>query len=152
MKNLAIALLLLACANGCTPTSKPNTAPEQTEDVSLTNTYWKLFELNGNPVAPDSTMRSIPHFILGAADNKFHGNTGCNSMSGSYELKDPLGIRLSKIISTRMACMNTMELESGFLRVLEQADNYVITGDTLALNKARMAPLAKFKRELMNNQ
>lgn len=48
--------------------------------------------------------------------------------------------------------MNSMQLESDFLRVLEEADNYVITGDTLVLNKARMAPLARFKAELLNNQ
>ena len=143
------AIVLIALFVCCKPSSKPNSSQE---NVSITNTYWKLYELNGSPVSTDSTMRANAHFILTAGDTKFHGNTGCNSMSGTYELKEPLGLKLSNIISTKMACMNTMQLESDFLHVLEQTDNYVITGDTLVLNRARMAPLARFKRELMNNQ
>ena len=147
-----IAILLLAITASCTPTSKPATPQEPAqEDVTITNTYWKLFELNGNAMATDSSMRANPHFILRAGDTTFNGNTGCNSMRGTYELKDQFLVKLSRIISTKMACMNTMQIESDFLRVLEEADNYVITGDTLVLNRARMAPLARFKRELMKN-
>jgi len=67
-------------------------------------------------------------------------------MAGTYELKEDNRILLTGIISTKMACMNNMELESQFLNALDQADNYTLTGDTLILNKERMAPLARFKR------
>jgi heat shock protein HslJ len=43
-----------------------------------------------------------------------------------------------------------MELETQFLKVLEMADNYTIAGDNLVLNRARMAPLARFKSVVMN--
>jgi len=48
-----------------------------------------------------------------------------------------------------MACLNNMEIESQFLKVLTMADNYNIVGDLLVLNKARMAPLARFKTVYM---
>jgi hypothetical protein len=38
-----------------------------------------------------------------------------------------------------------MEKEVAFMEVLQKADNYAIQGKTLSLNKARMAPLAKFE-------
>ena len=66
-------------------------------------------------------------------------------MSGIYELLAMDRIKLSRIITTKMACMNTMELERHFTSALQEADNYTVTGDTLVLNKAKMAPLAKFK-------
>lgn len=145
---LLVTIIILAYATSCTPTSKPNTS---TEEISITNNYWKLIELNGNPIITDSIQRAAPHITLKQDDSAFHGNTGCNTMAGTYELRSLNRVTFSKIISTKMACMNTMQVESDFLNVLEQADNYIITGDTLVLNRARMAPLARFKRELMKN-
>ena len=54
-------------------------------------------------------------------------------------------------MSTLMACEN-MEVETELAKVLEQADNYTIEGDILSLNKARVAPLARFKRVDENDQ
>jgi heat shock protein HslJ len=42
-----------------------------------------------------------------------------------------------------MACPD-MELQDRFMKALEMADNYTIAENVLSLNKARMAPLAKF--------
>lgn len=122
-----------------------STSKTATENNTITEKYWKLIELYGNPVIVDSTMQREPHIIFRNTENRFNGNTGCNSMSGTYELLDMDRIKLSKIITTKMACMNTMELERHFTTVLQEADNYNVTGDTLVLNKAKMAPLARFK-------
>ncbi len=46
--------------------------------------------------------------------------------------------------STLMACPD-MELEREFMKVLYTADNYNFDGKTIVLNKARMAPLARFE-------
>lgn len=43
-----------------------------------------------------------------------------------------------------MACPN-MNIEQELFRILEMVDNYSFNGTTLQLNKARMAPLAKFE-------
>lgn len=147
MKKL-LSLLIFGWAASCTPASKPTTP---TSSTPLTNTRWQLIELNGSPVSADSTQRAVPHITLKANDSTFNGNTGCNTMAGTYHAQEMSRISFSKIISTKMACMNSMQMESDFLRLLEQVDNYVITGDTLVLNRARMAPLARFKAELMNN-
>jgi heat shock protein HslJ len=106
--------------------------------------YWKLVELNGKDVAVDSSFIKEPHIIFKGSNNRIMGNGGCNGISGEFKVEGLNQITLSKIISTRMACQH-MKLESEFLEVLQNADNFSVVGDMLMLNKARMAPLARFK-------
>jgi copper homeostasis protein (lipoprotein) len=110
--------------------------------------YWKLVELNGRPVAVDSTFVKEPHIIFKESDNRMNGNGGCNNISGSVRIEGLNRIAISKTISTKMACPR-MELEQEFLDVLQIADNFNVNGDMLLLNKARMAPLARFKTVYM---
>jgi heat shock protein HslJ len=110
---------------------------------SLQEKYWKLIELNGQAVTADQDHRREQHIIFKIADNRVIGSGGCNNLTGSYELKGNNQIAISKIASTKMACAH-MDTETQFFRVLEIADNYYVRNDTLQLNKARMAPLAKF--------
>lgn len=118
------------------------TAVAQT--TPLEGTYWKLVELNGQPVAMGENQSREQHMILQASDSTVKGHGGCNGFGGNYELKAGDRIKFSKLVSTMMACDNT-ETENAFFKVLENADNYNLMNDTLVLNKARMAPLARFK-------
>jgi len=106
--------------------------------------YWKLIELHGKPLVVDSTYIKQPHIIFKKQENKIIGHGGCNSITGTYELKEGNRIIISNVISTRMACP-TINVELEFLNVLAMADNYNLSGDMLVLNKARTAPLARFK-------
>jgi len=55
-----------------------------------------------------------------------------------------LQIKFSKGASTMMACSD-IQTEQEFSKVLEMVDNYSLNGKIMTLNKARMAPLAKFE-------
>jgi len=46
---------------------------------------------------------------------------------------------------TRKFCSTGMDVERAFGEVLEQADSYSVNADNLTLNRARMAPLARFE-------
>lgn len=116
------------------------------ENLPLLETNWRLVELNGQPVAKAEPGKREIHIILKAKDNRLQGFAGCNTMMGSYELKEGNLIRLKKIVSTRMAC-DEMATEVAFLKVLELLDNYTISGNILSFNKAKMAPLARFEAE-----
>lgn len=105
--------------------------------------YWKLVELNGKPIDATAEQTREPHLILKLENNRVVGNAGCNSFNGSYIIQPGNRITFSKMASTMMACMD-METEMQFLQVLEMADNYTTDGETLSLNRARMAPLARF--------
>ena len=112
-------------------------------DGKVTEKYWKLVELNGKPVP---TLGREPHLILKAEGGRVNGFGGCNSFSGPYELDEAKSrIRFGKLASTMKACASGMEVEDAFHRVLQTVDNYSLSGDRLSLNKARMAPLARFE-------
>jgi len=112
-------------------------------DKEIREKYWKLFELYGKPIVPGKNQTKEAHFILKNMDLRISGHGGCNAFGGTYELQDGNRIHFSQMISTQMFCED-VDYESGFLNVLQNTDNYTIHGDTLCLNKARMAPLARF--------
>lgn len=114
------------------------------DQSGLTEKYWKLVELNGQPVTTTENMRKEPHMILRAAGKRINANGGCNSFMGTYEILEGNRIRFSKMAGTLMACPD-MDLEARFTKVLEMVDNYNLDGDKLVLNRARMAPLARFE-------
>ncbi|MBF2057702.1 MAG: copper resistance protein NlpE N-terminal domain-containing protein [Cyanobacterium sp. T60_A2020_053] len=109
-------------------------------NATLTETYWKLTELNGKKI--EDAPRDI--YIMLKDNQRVQGFGGCNNLIGSYELKEGNRLNFVQIASTQMACED-MEKESGLFQVLRMVDNYNLTGNTLILNRARMAPLAVFE-------
>ncbi len=116
----------------------------KSEKVSLTDTKWKLVEFRGKPVEYKNPDNKGIYIQLSSEDNKAFGFSGCNTFRGGYELKEGNRISFSKMASTLMACPD-MELEREFMKVIETADNYNFDGKTFVLNKAKMAPLARFE-------
>lgn len=109
----------------------------------LTETRWNLVELNGRPVP---ALESAPHLIIKAEGSRVTGYSGCNGFSGSYTLDETaLRIRFGQLVMTQRACAAGMDVERDFAAALERADSYALTGDRLTLNRARMAPLARFE-------
>src|SRR5690349_21664704 len=95
-------------------TSKP---PVTTATAELENTYWKLVEMNGQPVITPDNAREI-HMVLGPGGNEkqIKGFAGCNTIGGSYTTE---GSKIKFItISTKMFCQDTQEIENFFLKVL----------------------------------
>ena len=111
-------------------------------DDALVGKYWKLVEVNGQPVQPGSTQKE-PFIRLTAVSNRVEGSGGCNGVGGTYTLASPNRIRFSEMMGTMMACDN-MDIERNMLQALQSADSYHVANDTLQLFRARMAPLAKF--------
>src|SRR5690606_26376732 len=101
---------------------------------------WELIELNGKPVQGKPETHYI---IFRSKDGRIEAKANCNSMSWSYTIKNELQLKTEKGISTLMACPDNLEDElSG---AISKADNLSTDGENLSLNKARMAPLARFK-------
>ncbi|KMQ62892.1 heat-shock protein [Chryseobacterium sp. FH2] len=139
MKNLykyltitILAVFLSSCANK--PSSPSN---------DITGKTWKLTELNGKPIILKNP-KSNPYFKLNMSDMRYEGNGGCNGVGGTFEIKqDIMRIKFNQGMSTMMACED-LDIENAYVKALLAADNYSVNGNTLTLNKARMAPLAKF--------
>ena len=109
----------------------------------LTGKYWKLVEVMGEQVQPKVGLGKEAHIVLKEETNRVQGNGGCNNLMGGYELGANNRIRFTQMASTMMACPD-MTTEQKFAKALETADGYLLKGDTLILNRARMAPLARF--------
>lgn len=110
---------------------------------AISDVRWRLVELMGKPV--DSTINNRePFLLLNAEEQRVNANAGCNNIMGTYELMEGNRIRFSRMASTQMACPD-MEIEDQLLKVLETVDNYAISEGQLSLNRARMAPLARFE-------
>lgn len=108
----------------------------------LTGWRWTLVELRGQPV---TELERAPYLVLDAAENRASGFGGCNSFSGGVVLDEAtLRLRFERMISTLRACMTGMDTEQALHQVFEMVDNYSLAGDQLSLNRARMAPLARF--------
>jgi heat shock protein HslJ len=141
MKRIIFALsvmVIVLSINACKSTKQTSNVNEE-----ITEKYWKLFELYGNPMVPASKNAKEAHIIFRVKDRQFNADAGCNMIIGNYELKDFNRIVISPNISTLKMCFD-MTTETQFLKVLEMADSYSIRNDTLTLNRARMAPLARF--------
>ena len=138
-------IALLSC--GSTKKNTPVNLPTDM-NTSLTETYWRLTELMGQPIVYSDGAKKEMHLILKKEGNSVTGNGGCNSFTGSYSLQDGYGIIFSQLAATRMACIN-MDKEKEFMDMLPTVDNYVIKGNILSLIKASMAPLAKFEAVYM---
>ena len=111
---------------------------------TIKDTKWKLVELNGKAIENKNKSSKMSFLQLNAAD-RYAAYAGCNNMMGGYELKENvLRIKFTKGASTMMACPD-METEQAFAKMLETVDNYSIKGSQMTLNKARMAPLARFE-------
>ena len=113
-------------------------------DARIENKRWVLVELMGQAVVAAKGRKTA--FLQFDSENaRVAGNASCNNFFGGYELRAGDRISLGQLGSTMMACPD-MTTESTFLQVLQKVDNYAIKDDTLSLHKARMAPLARFKR------
>ena len=145
---ICIGLTLMACTNSKNPNSNDSvtvaeTAPA-TSAASITDRKWKLTELMGKPVT-DSINGKEPFILLKKADSTYAASGGCNGLGGKYVLNEKLmRIQFTQGMSTMMACPD-MSIEDGLKKVLENVDNYTVGDSTLSLNKARMAPLARFR-------
>ncbi|MBE7441115.1 MAG: META domain-containing protein [Flavobacteriales bacterium] len=137
--NFLIPFILLLITISCKSKSDHFTKSNN----SITDKYWKLIELNGRKINTEQQLKEA-HFKLISDDNRIIGNGGCNSFFGTYQLLPGDRIQISPLGSTKMACLND-NIEDEFLKVLAIADNYTLKNDTLSLNKAKMAPLARFE-------
>lgn len=137
---LVVAAMVLFAACGVRK-EQVSSSPGSDGEAPLVGTYWKLIEIMGNPV--DTGLNSEPFIKFDAEDNRVGASGGCNTMSGTYDLKANNRLSFSEMISTMMACPN-MEVEAALADVLGRTDSYAIQGDTLSLFRARMAPLARF--------
>jgi heat shock protein HslJ len=114
-------------------------------NAEITETYWRLTELNGKPVGPTPADKKEVHIKLRKNGN-LEAFGGCNGIGGRFELKEGGQISFSNMMGTMIAC-NELETENKLLEALRVTDNYIHHGKNLMLNKGKKAPLARFEAD-----
>lgn len=107
-------------------------ATSPTPDVSLTDTYWKLLQVAGQPVAVTEQTRE-PELVLNGQDGRFAGSGGVNRLMGGYTL-DGSSLTFSQVASTMMAgSPEAMQQEQAIVAGLGRVRAFSIAGDRLSL-------------------
>jgi heat shock protein HslJ len=134
--SLALALLALASAACFSKPPKDRRPPRPTAPETISSAWelatdrrWRLFELDGTPVAADSGVE----LRLGA-DRRVSGRSGVNQILGSYERGEGEALRFGPLASTLMAGRpEAMELERRFLEELGRVDELAVQDGKLLL-------------------
>lgn len=110
---------------------------------ALANTKWRLVELNGKNVPNESGKPYV--LTMNSKTGKITGYAGCNSIMGSYLMKEGNSLNFLNVGSTKMACPE-MKTEEKFMKALSATDTYMIEGNMLHIHKGnKNKALAKFE-------
>jgi len=105
---------------------------------------WELSELDGKPVEVEGIKPF--NLLFDTAFGVAGGFAGCNGFSGEFQIKEQ-ELEIFGVFRTEMACEPAvMKIESGYLKALEEVDNFVLEDDTLIL-KTGNTVLAKLLKE-----
>lgn len=118
-------------------------APDETApvpDASLTDTYWKLIDVQGRPVTVTDGARE-PNIVLHGQDGRVAGSGGVNRLMGGYTVAGD-SLTFSQIATTMMAgSPEAMGQEQAILAALQAVRGYRIAGDTMTLLDEAGAPV-----------
>ena len=141
---LSIAAVVLQ-SSSC-HSSKPSTAagnPATTESTAVvTDTKtsggsellfiyrWYLAEVNQQQVRSENNRTAHLLFTPGQVST-VAGFTGCNRLSGTFELSGSNSIKFSPLAVTKMACLNDDKTEALFLPALSATNKWKIENNSL---------------------
>ena len=107
--------------------------PPEVTRATLTNTYWKLTEMAGSPVAMLPGQAREVRITLDEPGTRMHGFSGCNRLLGQYARSGDQ-LAFSALGGTRLACpAPVMALETALLQALGRSTGYRIDGQVLSL-------------------
>lgn len=111
----------------------------------IVNKYWKLITLDGKKVEMGAQQEREAYFTLKSLDKMVTGFGGCNTFSGSYDLKEGNQISFTGFRATLRACPDLDFNEHEFLKVFSIANTYKMEGDSLSLQTDGGETVATFE-------
>ena len=118
----------------------PGAGKSSVDATSLFGRRWNLTEMNGSAVGTTK-----PYIEFDREAKRVAGHGGCNRIAGGFEVNGT-NLKFSRVISTKMACLDreTQQVETDFLKALEQTTSFTIQDDVLRLY-AGGPPILTFK-------
>ena len=140
IKLFSFCLVAVIFVSGCSASKKPTTTGDP-----LTANEWRLTELQGVTITATIISNQDITLKFYKEGNRVSGFSGCNTFGGSYTTLAPTKLTFSQMMSTMKACATHMDLEAAYMKMLQEVDNYSVSGNTLNLHKAKTAPIARFE-------
>lgn len=106
---------------------------------------WKLQSLNGKSEAETDTKK-MPTMELNFAEKRLSGTTGCNRYNGTFTLENDV-LTVNPLATTRMACINNMEMEAEFVKTFTGKIDLVKESDNQLIMKKDGKTIIIFGRE-----
>ena len=132
-----------------TSAAQPRTSTSTSTDSSpataaLHDTYWKLVELGGQPVAMLPGQEREVRLTLASQDQRLMGFSGCNALSGSYA-QNGASLKFDQLASSMRLCEPALNaLERQVLDALVATTAQRINGQRLSLLSGEQV-LARFE-------
>lgn len=149
--NLALSAVLGATIllSACQPTQNNAAANEEQATASLTETYWKLTQLNGTRVEMTADQEREKNVVFNNEDNRVNGFAGCNQFFGQFTVTTTTEtqgtLALTNFGSTKMACPDNDFNEQDYLTALANTTQYIIKGENLVLLDQNRSEVASFE-------
>jgi heat shock protein HslJ len=115
-----------------------------TDQRVLTGIEWRLLSL-GPAGAETGVVAGTTVTLRFGEDARASGSTGCNSYSGTYQVRGE-NISFSRLVSTRRACLdqNANEQEQRFLSTLGAANRFRLSSNRLTILSDRGRSVLNF--------
>jgi heat shock protein HslJ len=129
------------------PPAKPPAAPAAAQPgpaaPGLESAYWRLTHLGEDEATFQKNIRQ-PHLVFNAGGT-LTGADGCNTMRGSYTVKDDT-LSFGPLMGTLMACPSLPDkLDSRFKEALGNTKKWKATATELTLLDDKDAVVARFE-------
>lgn len=105
-------------------------APPATPTDALAGTEWRLTRI------PGRNLGQVPvqnHPRLSFDGSRMRGRGVCNTLTATYTLTPPDGLRFGRVGGAMMPCREGQQLEAFFISQLEGVLHYSVEGDTLQM-------------------
>ncbi len=103
-------------------------------EANIIDIKWRLVELYEKPVEAGKGLDVSPHVTFESATLKLRGNSGCNNITGKFELSGSGNIKSNNIFATMNSCADS-DTENLFQRALRNMQSYEIIGNELILTE-----------------
>lgn len=113
-------------------------------EVPLLQTYWKLLEIEEEPVDAARKGAADAHLVLQADEPRVTGSGGCNRFLGEYTLQGGR-LHFASLVSTLRLCLAGGGSEIQYLQVLRSVRTYAQQGRELLLRGEDGKPLLRFE-------
>lgn len=123
---LASTLFFVGC------NSMPSNAQQEKNVTLLQSQTWVMTHIGAVEYKTDATAHNVPSLQFSQTEMRLSGADGCNRLMGAYAIKGNK-MTLGQLASTKMMCMNTMELADKYNEALGKVAGYQVYNKTLKL-------------------